>query len=195
VNDETMIEQPETPPELTPAGAHTIAGHALNEETERPGAKDSRASLACAATTRRGTHCGARVGVKDYGAGPRCPAHKPRVELGERGVRSPVRELRTPGDSLRLASFAAVAAMEGRIPASRANAVANACREFRRSHAQAGLHGLLDASVALVSAMLAFAERQGLGPRPETAFMRDAAVDRAWEEWKLARARWHDATE
>jgi hypothetical protein len=134
--DDMKIESAATPPADTTRGDNDFGGGALVCEKSSGQTVDSRARLACSALTKRGAVCGRTVGTRDYGEGPRCPTHKARALTEE--LRSPVRVLRVPGDALRLASWAAVMAAEGKIPASRANAVANACREFRRSYGDTG---------------------------------------------------------
>lgn len=182
MHDEARTSDPETP--TGPGtGADGISGIALIGENASPAATESSG---CTALTKSGQRCAKVIGVKLYPDGPRCSKHRPKLGVAE--VRSPVRSIRTPEDALTLSSFAAVAAMEGKIPPSRANAIANISREWRRSY-EAGKHGAAyDAAVRVVEELVtALAEPSvaGLVPRVMPA---GSALDRAVRAY-LATAR------
>lgn len=143
------------------------------------GDPEPEAGPSCSAVTKRGTVCGRRIAVAMTPNGPRCPAHAPKTS-----GRAPVRSIRSPQDAVRLASWAAVAVAEGRLGNQQANAVTNACREWRRSFEAADLARRFYALEALQNAMLA---NKRVSAAIEEEAQRDSVLADAFNEWKAGR--------
>src|SRR5712664_4906748 len=132
-----------------PPHGPTRGGPASGEVALKPDARSSDsenghwARRPCIAITKRGVACGRTVGTRDYGEGPRCPAHRPKLRapppLAKPYLRAPVKALASLADALALASWAAIKAAEGKISANHANAISSLCREFRMGFADNGI--------------------------------------------------------
>jgi hypothetical protein len=95
----------------------------------------------CESLMRDGNRCTRDVATVFRDGEWRCPSHRPKApKTGEPRVhlpRPPVTDLKEPGDTVRLASWAAIQAARRRLPKQYASVVLDACREFRAGWALA----------------------------------------------------------
>src|SRR5690348_8553512 len=99
--DEGPLNAALASPPLDPgAGPTAVEPMALKHRaSDRESPESSGARQPCTAMTKRGVACGRPVGTRDFGEGPRCPAHRPKIVTAvtiSQEVRSPVRSLKTP---------------------------------------------------------------------------------------------------
>lgn len=173
----TMTSAPAAAPEAPrdpPPGAAETPGSRLVARTPSPAPADPPGPAAtvepvtrhpCSAPTRSGRVCGRTVATAATPEGWRCPGHRPRGEAPA-AARPPVRSIRSADDAAKLASWAALEVVAGRMTNVNGNAIANLCREFRRAY-EAGKHGAAyDAAAGVVDALsVVLAELAAQDPR------------------------------